>query len=158
MGFVMPHITILIAGGAVGLALLFQIIGLATPGWVVNGLGHAGLWRSCARGGCFPVGVPAFMKACRAFGILGVLAMAGSLACAALICFMSEVKVFSLVAIAAAASGAFCALIEFAVYAGEFSAYSNYFGYSFALTVVAFVLCGVASVLFFLGRSRGTAQ
>ena len=36
MGFVMPHITVVIGTGAVGLALILQIVGVATPGWIVD--------------------------------------------------------------------------------------------------------------------------
>ena len=49
--------------------------------------------------------VPDWLKACQAFGILGVLAMAASLACALLIFFMNEQKIFSLLAPLAAAVG-----------------------------------------------------
>eukprot|EP00745_Piridium_sociabile_P037219 TRINITY_DN6747_c0_g1_i3.p1 TRINITY_DN6747_c0_g1~~TRINITY_DN6747_c0_g1_i3.p1 ORF type:complete len:159 (-),score=31.67 TRINITY_DN6747_c0_g1_i3:53-529(-) len=156
MGFTMPHITILIAAGVVGLALLFQIIGVATPGWIVVSASDykSGLWESCVGGRCTKfddVGDSA--KACRAFGILGIFAMAASFACGLLICFMSDMKIFTLLAPLAAAAGAFCAMIEFAVYAGEADS-TKYLDYSFALTVVAFVLCGAAAVLFFLGRSK----
>ena len=52
---------------------------------------------------------------------------------------------------------AFCTMAEFGVWAGNFSAFSDYFGYSFALTVVAFLLSVVAAVLFSLARGRVAA-
>ena len=48
---------------------------------------------------------PDWLKACQAFGILGMLAMAASLACALSIFFMNEQKIFSLLAPVAAAVG-----------------------------------------------------
>ena len=56
------------------------------------------------------------------------------------------------------AVAAFCAMIEFAVWAGEVSsALSDYLGYSFALTIVACLLSAAAAGLFFLGRIKGGA-
>ncbi|XP_076456931.1 uncharacterized protein LOC143291143 [Babylonia areolata] len=166
MGFVMPHAIILVAGGVVGLALLFQIVGLATPGWTTwepfLGLpeGNEGLWEKCFGDNCakFTGDIPDWFSACRAFGILGVLAMAASLICAVLTCFMSDkAKMFTLVAAGAAAVGAVCSLIEFAVYAGKdpfLSSQHISLGYSFALTVVAFVLAVVAVALFIVGQRK----
>nr|KAG5694998.1 hypothetical protein BaRGS_024181 [Batillaria attramentaria] len=96
----------------------------------------------------------AWFEACRAFGILSILALAACLACVVLMCLMSEQKIFGLLAPVSAAVGAFCCLITFAVYAGE-SGQSD-FGYSFALVIVAFLLAGVAAVLLFLGKSRSS--
>ena len=49
-------------------------------------------------------------------------------------------------------------MIEFAVWAGETtSALADYYGYSFALTIVACILSAAAAVLFFLARSRSAA-
>ncbi|XP_076456926.1 uncharacterized protein LOC143291141 [Babylonia areolata] len=176
MGFAMPHMIILIAGGAVGLALILQIVGAATPGWAtkevstrVHGIvvtidASIGLWKSCQGDVCATISfgravdLPAWFNACRAFSILGILVMAASLACTALICFLSDkAKMFALVAMAAAAAGAGCTLIEFAVFAGEnpwTSSLDFDLGYSFGLTIVACLLCVASTLLFLLGRGR----
>ncbi|XP_076456936.1 uncharacterized protein LOC143291145 [Babylonia areolata] len=179
MGFVMPHAIILVAGGVVGLALILQIVGLATPAWTTyEEVRHrfsyeSGLWNMCVNDICLKISlskrifgkgddddVPDLLYACRAFGILGVLEMAASLACAVLTCFMSDkAKMFTLVAAGAAAVGAVCSLIEFAVYAGKEPFLNQSFldhrlGYSFALTVVAFVLAVVAVALFIVGQRK----
>ncbi|XP_076456927.1 uncharacterized protein LOC143291142 [Babylonia areolata] len=185
MGFVMPHAIILVAGGVVGLALILQIVGLATPAWVTFELTYPvlgvqtvsyniGLWKVCASGNCRKISfssptfgdddddddVPDWLNACRAFGILGVLAMAASLFCAVLTCVMSDkAKMFTLVAAGVAAVGAVCSMIEFAVYARE-EPYLNQssqhvsLGYSFILSVVAFVLAVVAVALFIVGQRK----
>ncbi|XP_076456529.1 uncharacterized protein LOC143290876 [Babylonia areolata] len=202
MGFVMPHVIILVAGGVVGLALIFQIVGLATPGWTTgeeslsvgnhenggpngikgdtslqakypgksgNGIKNTysgGLWKVCIGDSCFessssPSDDSGWLYACRAFGILGMLAMVASLICAVLICFMSDkAKMFTLVAAGAAAVGAACCMIEFAVYAGKDPTHSLpgldvSLGYSFALTILAFLLALAAAALFFVGEMKG---
>ncbi|KAK7463927.1 hypothetical protein BaRGS_00038064, partial [Batillaria attramentaria] len=50
---------------------------------------------------------------------------------------------------------AFCLLIEFAVFAGEYEGNAADFGYSFALTIVAFLLCIAAGVCFLVPKFVG---
>lgn len=165
MGFVMPHVMVLAGGGCALVALILQIVGVATPEWISaeTQLGDMtqGLWEFCRAGSCAKLEdllyweTPSWLEAVRAFGILAIFAIFACLVCVALICLMSDKPVFGLFAPIAAAAGAFCCLIAFAVFAGESS--SSDYGYSFALVIVAFLLCIAAAVLLFVGKGRKSA-
>ncbi|KAK7091667.1 lens fiber membrane intrinsic protein-like [Littorina saxatilis] len=153
MGFKMPPIPTLVGIVCAGVGLLFQIVGVATPGWIVVGTSSQGLWKYCYNDACntFSGDLPDWWEACRAFGILGVLVLVGCLVVGILICFMEFDKLPIIAAILAFVA-AFCILVEFAVYAGERG--SDDFGYSFALTIVAWILAIVAGVCFIVGKGN----
>lgn len=167
MGFTMPHVLILVGAAVTALALLLQIVGFATPAWITGTSiiriqsstitvdFNSGLWSFCNGDKCqdFDLSVD-WLKAVRAFGVLGILAFVGSVVCAVLTCFFPGQKLFPMVAGVAAAAASVCIMIEFAVYAGEIQVGSLDFGYSFALTIVAFLLGIVAAVLFFMGMGK----
>ncbi|KAL8623351.1 hypothetical protein ACOMHN_054935 [Nucella lapillus] len=162
MGFTMPHIFILVGAAIVGLALLLQIIGFATPIWATRMVQgdtlELGLWGACRKGYCQSYAAVAdSLEAVRAFGILAILALVGSLACAVLTCFMAGKKIIPLVAFICAVVAAFCILIEFAVFAGEAGSNVTY-GYSFGLTIVAWLLSIAGAVLLFLGYMKSGGE
>ncbi|KAK7463930.1 hypothetical protein BaRGS_00038067, partial [Batillaria attramentaria] len=86
MGFKMPHIAVIVGLVCIGVALIFQIVGLATTGWTsqTGGVGQldveTGLWSYCRD----------WMEAVRAFAIIGLLVIVGSLVVGILICFMDN--------------------------------------------------------------------
>ncbi|KAK7091673.1 lens fiber membrane intrinsic protein-like [Littorina saxatilis] len=165
MGFKMPPIFSLVAMGCAGVGLIFQIVGVATPGWVTADSADVerGLWKICVNSVCGDISAvydatgtkePAFYGACRAFGILGVLALAGCLAVGALTCFMEMDKLPLFAAILGFVAGV-CILIEFAVYAGEIPTMTGTsYGYSFALTIIAWLLAMAAGALFIVSKIR----
>ena len=53
MGFTMPPIPGIIGIVCAGVGLLFQIVGVATPGWVDLNGSNSGLWQACVGGSCF---------------------------------------------------------------------------------------------------------
>ena len=59
MGFQMPPILAIVALVCAGVGLLFQIIGVATTGWLIfSGPGvdvSSGLWQSCAGDLCVDI-------------------------------------------------------------------------------------------------------
>ncbi|KAK7459686.1 hypothetical protein BaRGS_00038989 [Batillaria attramentaria] len=170
MGFKMPHIAVIIGLVCIGVALIFQIVGLATTGWtsgrtaVQSGFGFVtvdvdrGLWSACSGSSCadYSGDLPDWLEACRAFSIIGLLVIVGSLVVGVLICFMDN-KMLPMIAAILAFVAAFCLLIEFAVFAGEYEdAFGDAdLGYSFALTIVAFLLCIAAGVCFLVPNFVG---
>lgn len=164
MGFKMPHIGVIVGLVCIGVALIFQIIGLATTGWSeIKAADYGvGLWKTCTGSKCDTYStdnIPDWLNAVRAFGILGILAIGACLVAGILICF-SENKILPMLAMIIAFVAAFCIMIEFAVYAGERNKTANVgfatdYGYSFALTIVAFVLCLAAGVCFLLPNILG---
>jgi hypothetical protein len=54
MGFKMPPIFVIIAIVCAAVGLIFQIVGVATTGWIVAKVGDAGfgLWEVCQLGVC----------------------------------------------------------------------------------------------------------
>ncbi|KAK7091665.1 hypothetical protein V1264_009321 [Littorina saxatilis] len=153
----MPPIPTLVGIVCAGVALLFQIVGVATPEWSVVDTISRGLWKSCKNDVCTTyssdIDFPDWFEACRAFGILGVLVLVGCLVVGILILFM-EFDKLPIIATILAFVGAFCILIEFAVYAGESGAESDQYGYSFALTIVAWILAIVAGICFIVGKGK----
>lgn len=161
MVFTKPPITVLIAIGAVGIAFLFQVIGVAGTGWLVKDSLQIGLWKRCivesATSKCIEVrDVPHWQETVRAFGLMGVLVMGHSLFCGLLLCFTNNhQKYITLGAIGGALVGAIFSLIEWAVYVGETdTSIREYLGYSFGLTVTATILCFISAIFFFIGRFK----
>ncbi|KAK7463935.1 hypothetical protein BaRGS_00038072, partial [Batillaria attramentaria] len=148
MGFKMPHIAVIIGLVCIGVALIFQIVGLATTGWTSG--------RTAVQSGFGFVTVDDWLEACRAFSIIGLLVIVGSLVVGVLICFMDN-KMLPMIAAILAFVAAFCLLIEFAVFAGEYedAVGDADLGYSFALTIVAFLLCIAAGVCFLVPKFVG---
>ncbi|KAK7092130.1 transmembrane protein 47-like [Littorina saxatilis] len=159
MGFKMPHITVIIGVVCMGVALLFQIVGVATAGWLTQNTVGYGLWSVCDdNGNCVDYTIiPDWFDAVRTFGILGLLVIIGAVVVGVLIMFM-ENQHLALIAAVISFVAAVCLLIEFAVFAGEheeiFGSTLDY-GYSFALTIVAFLLCLAGGVCFFLPKVLG---
>ncbi|XP_070209815.1 lens fiber membrane intrinsic protein-like [Littorina saxatilis] len=156
MGFKMPPIPALVGMVCGGVGLIFQIVGLATPGWIVDGEYGFGLWRYCVENDMCadidelgPFGE--YLDVCRAFGIIGVVVLAGCVVVGVLMCFM-ELDKLPIVAAILAFVAAFCILVEFAVYAGEDA--DDLYGYSFALTIVAWLLAIAAGICFIVGKAN----
>ena len=59
MGFQMPPVLAIVGLVCAGVGLLFQIIGVATTGWLTfSGFGldiTSGLWKSCAGDNCVDI-------------------------------------------------------------------------------------------------------
>lgn len=155
----MPHIGVIVGLVCIGVALIFQIIGLATTGWLeIKAFDYGqGLWELCSGSDCQTISTGdglEWLDAVRAFGILGILAIGACLIAGILVCF-SENKILPMIAMIIAFVAAFCIMIEFAVYAGEGGNAGYDYGYSFALTIVAFVLCLAAGACFLLPKILG---
>ncbi|KAK7091668.1 hypothetical protein V1264_009324 [Littorina saxatilis] len=148
--------------GAASIALVFQIVGVATASWVTADSdvidARSGLWKTCSGiFGCLSYGsdVPDWMNACRAFGILGILLLVVCCLMGVLSCFSDNDKLPLMAAVVSFAAG-LCVLIEFALYADKVDIGAGFkYGYSFALTVTACILAVVAGICFILSRRRG---
>ncbi|XP_070209814.1 lens fiber membrane intrinsic protein-like [Littorina saxatilis] len=157
MGFKMPPIPALVGIVCAGVGLIFLIVGVATPGWtVISDLSYtAGLWSICIDDTCYNDYVfhtfGDYLYVCRVFGILGVLVLAGCVVVGVLMCFMKMDKLPIIAAILAFVA-AFFILVEFAVYAGEDE--DNQYGYSFALTIVAWLLAIAAGICFIVDKAN----
>ncbi|KAK7463926.1 hypothetical protein BaRGS_00038063 [Batillaria attramentaria] len=170
MGFQMPHIAIIVGLVCIGVAFIFQIVGVAATGWAVGERSFSGmtvdveygLWSGCSGSSCASIDdgadLPDWFEAVRAFAIIGLLVIVGCLVVAILIMFM-ENQMLPMIAAILAFVAAFCLLIEFAVYAGEREEFapSEVFdlGYCFALTVVGFLLCIAAGICFIVPKFLG---
>ncbi|KAK3582726.1 hypothetical protein CHS0354_039767 [Potamilus streckersoni] len=172
MGFGDTTLLCKIVFGLLITCFVIDLIGFAIPYWhstdSVFGLKNfGGLWDDChyldgdkkcenIKENVLPESFLSWFRAVRAFSILSWLFFLAALVIVIIFMFfMSAKKPLYLVAVCLSFAGAFCALIAFAVYAGEsFSSYTHYH-IAFALTVVSFVLGLLAGILgildYFLG-------
>ncbi|KAK7091151.1 hypothetical protein V1264_008877 [Littorina saxatilis] len=153
MGFTMPAVPAIVAIGCAGLGLLLQIVGVATDEWsLIDAIFvtvKIGLWTWCSDAGVTCGDTPHYLLACRAFGIIGVLLLAGCALLGVLMCFRDHAQTkFSLVAGVCGFAAGLSICVEFAVYADQ-SPWTTY-GNSFYLTIVACVLAVVAGVCYIL--------
>ncbi|KAK3582727.1 hypothetical protein CHS0354_039768 [Potamilus streckersoni] len=156
------------------LCFIIDLIGFAIPFWYskeytilgANVKSYGGLWDLCGESGiaksCANIkdtGLADWFRAVRAFSILSWLFfLAALVVIIVFMFFMSDKKVMYLVAVCLSFAGAFCALIAFAVYAGESSGILKEYSASFALTIISFILgliIGVLGILDYLGVIGG---
>ncbi|XP_070209206.1 uncharacterized protein [Littorina saxatilis] len=130
-----------------------------------------GLWRYChdePKYDCEDFDtmwkVDAWLEASRAFAIMGFLALVLCAVSTLLVCFVSHVKVFYSIAPVSSLLASFFIFIEFSVFSGEVERRKNSIGqefeyhYCFALTVIAFILSLIATLLFLCGSLRGPPE
>ncbi|XP_076456924.1 uncharacterized protein LOC143291138 [Babylonia areolata] len=155
-----PRLLAGIATGVMAVAMILQIVGVATPSWVSGKVqqgatSSAGLWRICAtaqdKEACvdWPV-VPDWLDASRAFGILSLLLMIAASGLGVFASMKHDSRGVLLLAAVSGGLGALCSLISFGVFAGEKDdSFPNVFDYdySFGLCVVAAVLGCIGSVI-----------
>ncbi|KAK3582721.1 hypothetical protein CHS0354_039762 [Potamilus streckersoni] len=161
------------------LCFIIDLIAFAIPYWYskeINGFKYyGGLWDICEEGTfmgssykiCNSIGeddryiaynwVRGF-RAVRAFSILSWLFFLAALVLVVIFMWVLSSKVLYLVAVCLSFAGAFCAMIAFAVYAGESTFYWKDYSASFALTIIAFILgliIGILGILDYLGLTSG---
>ncbi|KAK7459685.1 hypothetical protein BaRGS_00038988 [Batillaria attramentaria] len=159
--FKKPHIAVIIGLVCIGVALIFHIVGLATTGWASADLDiltvKVGLWSVCLQSTCSEyLSLPDWLGAVRAFSIIGMLMIVGCVV-VGLLQLCKDNKMLPVVTAILAFVAAFCLLIEFAVFAGkkEEKFGDADLGYSFALTIVAFLLCIAAGGCFLVPKFFG---
>lgn len=158
-------IIFLAALSCIVVAIIFQIVGLSSVGWVrfdselgdFND-GMIGLWKACNDRGCMDIPlVPAWLGAVRAFGILATLACITCLAAMVTSFFVRRFKIIGLLTPIAAVVAACFELLEVAIFGGMTgsrieNSSKHSFSYCLPLTVIALILSVVASVVFFVGQ------
>ncbi|XP_025091109.1 uncharacterized protein LOC112562226 isoform X1 [Pomacea canaliculata] len=159
-----PKIPVCVAIACCGVALVFQLVAVGGSGWRVDKEAEieSGLFRGCAYGFCSNIPsseMPDWFRATQAFSILGLFAIAGSLAVGILHAVLENTRVLSILAIGSCAASAGALLIEVAVYGGEMgdfirAAEGDSFGYGFILSIIACILSVGAAVCFALGLQQ----
>ncbi|KAK3582731.1 hypothetical protein CHS0354_039775 [Potamilus streckersoni] len=153
---------------------IIDLIGFAIPYWYsvdltisgVNVKSFGGLWDLCAENGniktCASLtnnGLADWFRAVRAFSILSWLFFLAALVFVIVyMFFLSDKKMLYLVAVCLTFVGALCALIAFAVYAGESSGVLKEYHAAFSLTIISFILgliIGVFGILDYFGCLGG---
>ncbi|XP_060066766.1 uncharacterized protein LOC132547035 [Ylistrum balloti] len=165
MGFSESSVLLKIALVVLPLALILHIAGLATPNWSsasasANGQSvssTAGLWKACLEGGGEKLcesyeTVLDWIKACQAFGIIGVLAVAAAAILEVLctVVFSKDThKVAYILAAMTAFSGAGCIIVTAIIWAAKASEISSLLdlSWSFGLSIAGGVLAGIGGVL-----------
>ncbi|OWF56761.1 uncharacterized protein LOC110459277 [Mizuhopecten yessoensis] len=177
MGFSDSSALLKIALILLPLALILHIVGIATPNWssysassgaVSTSLSY-GLWKLCVEvngvSECanYP-NVQDWVKACQAFGIIGVLAVAGA-AILEVLCTIVLSKATHKVAFIAAAITAFVGAASIILSAIIWSAKVTEFGnteldlsWSFGLSITGGVLAGIGGILVALDLCQNTDQ
>ncbi|KAK7091672.1 epithelial membrane protein 3-like [Littorina saxatilis] len=163
MEFKTPSAVFIVAMACTGLAFILQIVGLATPGWLVSDVVGTGLWKVCREGVCVDIGtilpiIPDWFIAVRALGIVSVCCLAGCLLVSVASCVF-EHSYFPLICAGLAVAGGLCSLAEFATFAAKYADVVKGkggpdFGYSFALTIVAWLLAMMACPVFIFAKLR----
>ncbi|PVD32082.1 hypothetical protein C0Q70_07510 [Pomacea canaliculata] len=155
-----PKIPVCVAIVCCGVALIFQIVAVVGTGWLVISVGgdsaEVGLFRSCTNGVCTTYkmnDLEDWLKACQAFSILGLLAIAGSLVLGILHFVFEDTAKVSVAGIASCAASVVFLIIELAVFGAETSVlrHAYNFGYGFILSVIACILSSITAVLFVVG-------
>ncbi|XP_025091237.1 epithelial membrane protein 1-like [Pomacea canaliculata] len=159
-----PKIPVCVAIACCGVALVFQLVAVGGSGWAVNKQAEIeiGLFRTCFRGECNDIQSskqPDWFRATQAFSILGLLAIAGSLAVGILHAVLENTRVLCLLAIASCAASVVALLIEVAVFGGEMgdeirATKDVSFGYGFILSIIACILSVGAAACFALGLGQ----
>ncbi|KAK3582728.1 hypothetical protein CHS0354_039769 [Potamilus streckersoni] len=151
------------------LCFIIDLIGFATPFWYrkeYNTTGviikyHGGLWISYidTEIGLKSIKDPGqsdWIRAVRALSIMSLLYfLAALVAIIVFMFFMTERKAIYQFAAFLSFVGAFCAMIAFAVYAGESKGPLKEYSASFALTIISFILGLMISVLGILDNLSG---
>ncbi|KAL3855452.1 hypothetical protein ACJMK2_014663 [Sinanodonta woodiana] len=150
------------------LCFCIDLIGFAIPYWItedgINSKTNIGLWMYCTETNqykiCSPVidrDLPDWFRAVRAFSIVSWVFFLMALVLVIIFAFFkSEKKALYVGAVCPSFTGAFCALIAFAVFAGE--AKLNEYPACFALTIISFILgliIGILGILDCLGVVGG---
>ncbi|KAL3837597.1 hypothetical protein ACJMK2_022944 [Sinanodonta woodiana] len=148
---------------------IIDLIGFAIPYWysvdlTISGVdvkSYGGLWDLCAENSniksCVSLtnnGLADWFRAVRAFSILSWLFFLAALVFVIVYVFFLSKKLFYLVAVCLTFVGAVCALIAFAVYAGQSSGVLKEYHAAFSLTIVAFLLgmiIGVFGIIDYIG-------
>ncbi|XP_033751725.1 uncharacterized protein LOC117335677 [Pecten maximus] len=170
MGFSDSSVLLKIALVILPLALILHIVGLATPSWSAISVSVAGvsasqsigLWSTCGTTAgnteCVSfddvpnLEVSDWLKACRAFGIIGVLAVAAA-AILAVLCTVAlskdSHKIAYILATVIAFVGAAACILSCIIWAGKVDDLiaGLDLSYSFALSIVAGVLAGIGGIL-----------
>ncbi|XP_025089922.1 uncharacterized protein LOC112561574 [Pomacea canaliculata] len=156
MAFKVPKIPVCGAIACCGVALIFQLVAVAGTGWFVGNGIEEGLFRFCIFGSCGRLSEgPDWLKACRAFSILGLLTIAGSLVLGIPHAVLDN-SVLSFGCIASSAATALFLVVELAVFGAktvDAAKHLNY-GYGFILSVIACVLSVIAAGLFAFGLRK----
>ncbi|XP_060066731.1 uncharacterized protein LOC132547015 [Ylistrum balloti] len=165
MGFSESSVLLKIALVVLPLALILHIVGLATPHWSSHSVTEqgitigavVGLWKGClSENGASQCtsydDVPGWLNGCRAFGIIGVLAVAAAAILEAL-CTIALSKdthkiafiLSTITAFVGAGSIILCAII-WAAKASDLSSTGD-LAWSFGLSIAGGVLAGLGGLL-----------
>ncbi|OWF56759.1 uncharacterized protein LOC110459122 [Mizuhopecten yessoensis] len=173
MGFSDSSILLKIALVILGLASILQIVGLATPNWssALTPAGDAsisssfGLWKFCfsalGKSDCdsYP-DAEDWLKICRAFAVIGVLAVIGATVLEVL-CTLALSKATHKIVFILATLAAFVGAASIILAAIIWGAKTSDLGtgitldWSFALSILAGVLAGIGGLLVALDICKG---
>ncbi|KAL3855463.1 hypothetical protein ACJMK2_014674 [Sinanodonta woodiana] len=136
------------------LCFCIDLIGFAIPYWIsVEDKFNVGLWDRCFELYGYKtcdtlnnIDIPDWFRAVRAFSILSWIFFLMALVLVIIfVFFKSDKKTLYVGAVCLSFAGAFCALVAFAVFAGELKL--NEYHASFALTIISFILGLIIGIL-----------
>ncbi|CAL1548172.1 unnamed protein product [Lymnaea stagnalis] len=152
-----------------GAGAVLNVVGVATPEWVVSPTSHQGLWKWCQQGTCYDIPENSksdVFKVCETFAILGVIASGAAFVSALLYLVLpmlnkSSHKILNVMALLLGFAGAVFIVICLSTWAAkvrpDLTEADTDLGYSFFLSVAGLCLVAIGSpFVFFQGRRFGS--